>query len=204
MVDSVSRCVRQSLGLKLRIRKPIMAAPHNPSRYGETWPQHRIDACLAELAAIKSWVILSGGWAWHMMSPKGHIELKHAHDHKDIDILIGPEQVGQVVSTLNTRGFQKVRTKYDRLPSPEEFRRYEKIVEPLEQPAARVTIDFFVCNDVPHRTIDGWRVVEPTFLLSLYSNIHSSDKCFAVQAAVKLIAQGIDPQGHEALVKVPN
>ncbi|NES80682.1 MAG: hypothetical protein F6K10_04360 [Moorea sp. SIO2B7] len=180
-----------------------MADPHNPTRYGETWPQDRINACLCELESIKLWVIISGGWAWHFMSPKGHVELKHAHDHKDIDIFVKPENVALVVSTLKHRGFEKVQTKYDRLPSEEDFRRYEKIVEVDNKRPVRITIDFFVREDIPHRDIDGWMVVEPRFLLSLYSNIHTSDKCFAVQAAVKLIENGIDPEGREELLQIP-
>ena len=180
-----------------------MADPHNPARYGEIWPQHRIDACLVELDAVKPWIIVSGGWAWHFMSPKNHVELKHAHDHKDIDVFVEPQNVALAVSTLKARGFQKVRTKYDRLPSDEDFRRYEKIVEIRDSRPVRVTIDFFVRSEVPHRTIEGWMVVEPRFLLSLYSNIHSSDKCFAVQAAVKLVENGIDPEGREELVQIP-
>jgi len=180
-----------------------MGAPHNPTRYGETWPQPRIDAALAELEHIKPWAILSGGWAWHFLSPKGHIELKHAHDHKDIDLFVAPADVATVVTKLQDCGFQKVWTKYDRLPSDEEFRRYEKSVEPPNGKPIRVTIDFFLRDDVPAREIDGWRVVEPEYLLSLYSNIHSSDKCFAVQAATRLIARGIDPQGNPELVKIP-
>lgn len=179
-----------------------MAAPHNPSRYGETWPQHRIDACLAEMEAVRPWVILSGGWAWHFMSPPGHTELKHAHDHKDIDLFVPPGDVATVVSTLKHRGFEKVWTKYDRIPSDEDFRRYEKVVEVEGARPVRVTIDFFVC-EVPHREIDGWQVVEPDLLLSLYSNIHSSDKCFAVQAASRLLKQGIDPVGRTELVEIP-
>jgi hypothetical protein len=179
-----------------------MGAPHNPSRYGETWPQHRIDACLAELEAIRPWVIVSGGWAWHFMSPKGHVELKHAHDHKDIDVFVSPQDVAAVMATLQDRGFSKVWTKYDRLPSDESFRRYEKTVE-SGSTTVRVTIDFFVRGDVPHREIDGWRVVEPRFLVSLYSSIHSSDKCFAVRAAADLIERGIDPVERAELMQPP-
>jgi hypothetical protein len=180
-----------------------MGAPHNPARYGETWPQHRIDACLAELESIKRWAILSGGWAWHFMSPKGHVELKHAHDHKDVDVFALPQDVSTIVTTLQARGFGKVWTKYNRLPSDEDFRRYEKTVELAGQNPVRVTIDFFVRDDVPYREIDGWRVVEPRFLLSLYSSVHSSDKCFAVQAAAKLIERGIDPLGRSELMCPP-
>ncbi len=47
-------------------------------------------------------------------------------------------------------------------------------------------------------------MIEPEVLLSFYSNIHSSDKCFAVQAAVRLLAENIDPHGHPDLVKIPD
>jgi hypothetical protein len=103
---------------------------------------------------------------------------------------------------LKDRGFEKVWTRYDRLPSAEDFRRYEKIAEMEGERPVRVTIDFFV-RDVPHREIEGWQVVEPGFLLSLYSNIHSSDKCFGVQAASRLLKQGIDPVGRPELVEIP-
>jgi hypothetical protein len=179
-----------------------MAAPHNKNRYGETWPQYRIDCALEELKQLKDMIILSGGWAWHVMSPDGHVEYKHAHDHKDIDLFVYPDKVADVVAKLKSRGFEKVWTKYDKHQSAEDFRRYEKVVNTNDRRNVRITIDFFV-NDVPYRTVKGWMVVEPEFLLSLYSNIHSSDKCFAVQAAVKLIAAGIDPVDRAELVEIP-
>ncbi|HEC84461.1 MAG: hypothetical protein DRR08_16105 [Candidatus Parabeggiatoa sp. nov. 2] len=189
-----------------------MSDPHNKNRYGEEWPQSRIDACLEELEAIKPFVIVSGGWAWHFMSPEGHVEYKHAHDHKDIDLFVRPDEVATVVSILKSRSFEKVWTKYDKLPSQEDFRRYEKRVEfddktsvklKISPTSVKVTIDFFVSSEVPYREIDGWRVIEPTFLLGLYKSIHSSDNCFAVQAAARLIEQGIDPVGHPELVEIP-
>jgi len=64
------------------------------------WPQSRIATCLEELEIIKHFIILSGGWAWHFMSPVGHVEYKHAHDHKDIDLFVSPENVATVVSPL--------------------------------------------------------------------------------------------------------
>lgn len=67
-----------------------MSAPHNKQRYGEIWPRWRIDVSLRELAPIKPWIIVSGGWAWHFMSPRNHTEYKHAHDHKDIDLFVDP------------------------------------------------------------------------------------------------------------------
>lgn len=174
-----------------------MAAPHNLERYGELWPPERIEVSLIELEAIKPWVTLSGGWAWHFMSPKGHLELKHAHDHKDIDIFVKPTDVAMVIEVLKKRDFNRMQTKYDRLPSSEDFRRYGKVsVSP------RVIIDFFV-REVPSRMSSGWKTVEPEYLLGLYSSIHSSDKCFAVQAASKLVARGIDPAGRPELVQIP-
>ncbi|MDH5674317.1 MAG: hypothetical protein OEZ06_19485 [Myxococcales bacterium] len=179
-----------------------MGDRHNPQRYGETWPQARVDLCLDELEALRDHVVVSGGRAWHFMSPPGHLELKHAHDHKDIDLFVAPEDVATVVGVLKARGFAKVWTRYDKLPSDEDFRRYEKTVTAAEA-AVRITIDFFVRAKVPARELHGYRVVEPSYLLGLYSNIHSSDKCFAVQAAVKLLATGIDPVGRPELVAIP-
>ncbi len=180
-----------------------MSDPHNQNRYGELWPLLRIDTGLAELEAIKLFIIVSGGWAWHFMSPEGHREYKHAHDHKDIDLFVYPENVATVVSILKGRGFEKVWTKYDKLPSEQDFRRYEKRVEDENQISVKVTIDFFVKSDIPYRDIKGWQIVEPEFLLGLYKSIHSSDNCFAVQAAVQLINKGIDPVGRPELVEIP-
>lgn len=177
-----------------------MGAPHNKSRYGETWPQYKIDACLVELEKIKELVVITGGWAWHFMSPKNHIELKHAHDLKDIDLFVRPENVSLVVTRLKQNGFEEVWTKYDKHESKEDFRRYEKIVTANDK-EFRITIDFFVSNEMPTRKIDGWEVVTPEFLLSLYSNIHTSDKCFAVKASIDLIANGIVPVGRDELMQ---
>jgi hypothetical protein len=121
-----------------------MAASHNKSRYGEKWPQYRITYPLDELILLKDSIILSGGWAWHFMSPDGHEEYKHAHDHKDIDIFVLPENVANVVSILKSRGFEKVWTKYDKHQSPEDFRRYEKIITIDEGRTSRITIDLYL------------------------------------------------------------
>ncbi len=180
-----------------------MSAPHNKKRYGETWPDYRIHYPLIELDFLKPWVILSGGWAWHFISPEGHTELKHAHDHKDIDVFVRAADVAAVMAVLQTRGFEKVWTRYDKLDSEEDFRRYEKIVTAAGGKEIRLTIDFFVNDAIPARTVKGWQVVEPAHLLSLYRNIHSSDKCFAVQAAKKLLEQGIDPVDRPELVQIP-
>jgi len=175
-----------------------MADPHNMKRYGETWPLDRICACLEELQYIREHIIISGGWAWHFISPPGHTELKHAHDHKDIDIFVRPHNVTTVINALATRGFKKVPTKYDHLKGNNDFRRYEKVKD-----SHKITVDFFINKDIPSREIRGWLVVDPTSLIPLYSTIHSSSSCFAVVAAQKLLAEGQDPVGREELVQIP-
>ena len=171
-----------------------MSDPHNPARYGETWPQYKIDAYLEVLQPLKDLVVLSGGWAWHFLSPAGHPEMKHAHDHKDLDLMVPPQNVGAVMGVLRGLGFKKVGTKYDHLPSEEDFRRYEQVV-PCLGGSFRLTIDFFV-KEVPVLvTPEGWSVVRPDVLLSFYSRIHSSTSCWAVLAAQKLLAAGVAPEG---------
>lgn len=178
-----------------------MGDPHNPARYGEVWSQYKIDAYLQAMQPLKHLVVVSGGWAWHFMSPQGHTEFKHAHDHKDLDILVPPRTVSSTMAALRDAGFQKVHTKYDRLPSEEDFRRYEKVIT-LEKcqglvttlEGFRITIDFFV-KDVPVlETPSGWLVVRPDVLVGYYSTIHSSKSCWAVQAAQKLLADGRTPE----------
>ncbi|SEL70579.1 hypothetical protein SAMN04487910_3118 [Aquimarina amphilecti] len=180
-----------------------MGAPHNKKKYGELWPSYRIQCALEILIPLKDFVILSGGWAWHFLSPIGHTEYKHAHDHKDIDLFVDPKKVAQVMYILQENGFQKVWTRYDKLPSDENFRRYEKIVLMENEKSVRITIDFFVKSNIPSRKVKGWTIVKPSYLLGLYSNIHSSDKCWAVQSAIKLLDQNMDPLDREELVTIP-
>lgn len=180
-----------------------MGAPHNIKRYGEVWSEHRIQSGLEVLEKIKNKVIISGGWAWHFMSEKGHTEYKHAHDHKDIDVFVRKENVAEVVTILLQEGFQKVWTRYDHLPSKENFRRYEKTVESEDEMFHRITIDFFERNDLETVETNGFTVVRPDVLLSFYRNIHSSDKCWAVTAAKELLKKGINPIGNPLLSKIP-
>ena len=180
-----------------------MGAPHNKKRYGEVWKQDRISLSLLELQFLREFVILSGGWAWHFLSPTNHEEYKHAHDHKDIDIFVAPKSVPDLMLILLERDFEKVWTRYDHLPSDENFRRYEKKMFSVTGKPIRITIDFFVKAEVPYKTVKGWNIVAPEFLLGLYGNIHSSDKCWAVLATQKLLAKGIDPVDREELVAIP-
>lgn len=180
-----------------------MGAPHNKNRYGETWPNYRIEFGLEILEKLKPWVVISGGWAWHFMSPPNHTEYKHAHDHKDIDLFINPINVPQVMQILLAENFKKVWTRYDKIPSKENFRRYEKTLALNENRAVRITIDFFESKDIKFLSINEWNVVQPETLLSFYSNIHSSDKCWAVQAAVKLLAKNKKVVGNKLLTEKP-
>ncbi len=180
-----------------------MGANHNIKRYGELWSDYRIEHGLKILEQLKQWIVISGGWAWHFMSEHNHTEYKHAHDHKDIDIFVNPKHVPQVMSVLLEQGFQKVWTRYDYLPSQENFRRYEKIDWLESGKQIRITIDFFESASVETITVNGWKIVAPKTLLSYYSSIHSSDKCWAVKAASKLLNQGKDPVGNTLLSKKP-
>ena len=51
--------------------------------------------------------------------------------------------------------------------------------------------------------VNGWKVVEPATLLSYYSNIHGSDKCWAVKAALQLLKNKETVIGNELLIKNP-
>lgn len=172
-----------------------MSDPHNINRYGEVWNQEKIDICLSELEYLKDDIILSGGWAWHFISPHNHKELKHAHDHKDIDIFVYPEKTVEVIQTLITRGFHKVSTRFDNPSNKESFRRYVKNVK-----GTKVIVDFFI-KKISYIEIDGWKVVEPSQLIQLYKNIHTSKNCFAVVSAEKLLNKGINILHREELMQ---
>jgi hypothetical protein len=107
--------------------------------------------------------------------------------------MVPPRTVASTMSILHGLGFEKVRTKYDRLPSDEDFRRYEKVVEVEGHEPFRLTIDFFV-KDVPTlQCPGGWLVVRPDVLIGYYSTIHSSKSAWAVVAAKRLLDAGQSP-----------
>ena len=178
-----------------------MGAPHNKERYGETWSQERLDATLCRIRPLRPHVVLSGGWAWHFMSPDGHPEYKHAHDHKDVDMFVHPVDIGMIIGLLSAQGFLRVSTRYDSVKK--DFMRYERH-EHIPGGIFKITLDVFL-KSVPFRVVrDQWRVVEPKYLLSLYDSVHTSGECFAVAAAKKLMAEGVDPVDNELLVKIPD
>ena len=169
-----------------------MGDPHNPKRAGEVWDQARIDIQLKELDAIKDLVVVSGGWAWHFMSPAGHDEVKTHHDHKDIDIFVKPEKFDELRLRLVLRGFQRQRTQYDN-PSVG-FYRFTLYYE-----SGKVVYDIFL-EDVPSIEVNGFKVVEPNKLISMYGVKHTSEQCLAVQAARKLLKNKVDPVGRPELI----
>lgn len=173
-----------------------LSDPHRTDRYGETWNPIRLKITLEEIGKFRHMVTLSGGWAWHFMTPAGHEELKHAHDHKDIDLFVTPAEVGIFVSLLKSQGYEKTWTRFDRLPTSKDFTRYSKTIKDQESgEPVKVVLDVFV-GVVPSIIAQGFRVVEPRTLLSYYGVKHSSDRCFSFQIASKLIAEGVNPNGH--------
>jgi hypothetical protein len=97
---------------------------------GEMWNPHRFAVLANEVEAVREYGALSGGWAWHFMSPR-HEEEKHLHDHRDIDIHVFPDRFADLVTFLTERGYGRQKTRFDD-PSGE-FIRYEKHVFPCPQ-----------------------------------------------------------------------
>lgn len=175
-----------------------MGAPHNPQRYSEEWKVEDLLFIDNEIDAVKDLVVVSGGWAWHWMTPVAHPEYKHAHDHKDADLFVSPEDVGELMEALEQRRFEKQWTRFD--DHNADFHRYVKEDDLDEEcrvdKRRKVILDLFT-EEVPFvETASGIRVVEPKHLLSLYGVKHSSGECFSVQIAKELIANGQDPNGH--------
>jgi hypothetical protein len=169
-----------------------VAAPHNKNRYGEEYDPEEIEAIRAEIEVVRDFVAVSGGWAWHFMSPP-HTELKHAHDHKDADLFVDPDRLWEMLPLIKSRGFEKVWTRFDGLT--ENFVRYVKVVEGESRPI-KVIFDLFVEKVPTTETPSGVRIVEPNYLISLYGVKHSSESCFSLQIARRLLARGESPIGH--------
>src|SRR5207253_5969818 len=138
---------------------------HDPARIGELWNPLRIAVLLAEIEAVREYVTLSGGWAWHFMTPPGHVELKHAHDHKDADLFVEPHQFGILAALLKSRGFTKTWTRFDNTPRSDTFTCYVKTVEQAGE-VVKIMFDVFA-ETIPWVEAQGFRVVEPNYLLSL-------------------------------------
>lgn len=154
-----------------------------------------------EVRALGELIVVSGGLAWHFLSPAGHPEYRHAHDHKDLDFLVPPDRANEAAAAMKERGYSRVWTRFDRFPSAEQFRRYEKFEETKEGPV-KVQVDFFV-RQTTWRLAQGVRVVEPAELIGFYRSIHSSSSAWAVVQAQRLLADGIDPEGRPELLMPP-
>jgi len=173
--------------MKTKIKK------HNPERYGELYDDSHLKNQMEELLLIKEWIALSGGWAWHFISPP-HTEYKHLHDHRDIDIFVKPENFLKVQMTLESNDWYHIKTKYDN----NSFIRYEKIKQ-----NRKMVIDMFK-GDLPTIEVKGWKVADPIHLITLYYTVHQSAHCIAVQATRELHKNGISPIDNELLIKLPN
>ena len=149
---------------------------HDPTRVGQLWSAGRIADQLNEINQLRPHIILSGGWAWHFLSPP-HDELKILHDHSDIDLFVHPANFMTFRTLVIARGFERIKTKYDN----REFSRFRKSSDD-----GKIVLDAFL-GSPPYVNIQGYRVVEPTHLLGLYDSIHQSIGCVAVQAAKKLL-----------------
>jgi hypothetical protein len=163
---------------------------HNPKRFGEVYDLSFISQQIKELEAIKPWIILSGGWAWHFISPV-HTEYKHLHDHTDIDIFVLSVNFLKVQLSLEENGWKRMKTKYD----SNAFIRYEKYLD------RKMVIDFFK-GEIPNIEVKGWKVAEPNYLLSLYKTIHQRDNCIAVQNSLELQKKGFVIVDNELLIQL--
>lgn len=162
------------------------------------WKQEKLEAQLEAVKLIIDKVVVSGGLAWHLMSPP-HKETKLIHDHKDVDLFVEPPDTNEVIAILKRAGFVKYWTKYDGNPG---FFRYGKTEQQGEK-RVKVLIDLFV-EKAPFIIIQSegavFRVVKPETLLSYYRGPLQSSKCTAVKATSILISRGIYPVNRPELI----
>jgi hypothetical protein len=161
-----------------------------------TWKQEKLLAQLDTVKELEDKVVISGGLAWHIMSPE-HVEKKTIHDHSDIDLFAIPERSLEVFAKLKEMGFNRYWTKYN---TPN-FYRYGKTVQ-KDNKRVKVLIDLFI-ETVPFIKVGEFQIVEPKYLLKLYETTHSSKNCTAVVNAV-LVKKGIDPVGKMELIGKKN
>ena len=171
-----------------------MGAPHNAKRYGEEWNAIDLVVMETEIDKFRDLIVVSGGWAWHYMSPP-HQELKHAHDHKDADLFVDPDILWKMMERMASEGYEKTWTRFDGVT--DNFVRYTKVVDG-ERPV-KVIFDLFIEKVLAVDTVSGIKVVEPETLLSFYGRKHSSVECFSVAIAKELIAKGLNPVGHKKM-----
>src|SRR5215469_12609724 len=99
--------------------------PPRADRARELWNPIRLAVMEREIRALAPvGVVLSGGWAWHFMSPVGHTEFRQGHDYKDVDLFLPKRGAAIALEAVKERGYSRAWTKYDRFDSQDEFRRY--------------------------------------------------------------------------------
>lgn len=178
-----------------------MADPHRKSRYGQQWPANEIHVLGGQVELLAPYVVISGGWAWHLMSPY-HVDYKHAHDLKDIDCFVHPTRITEFVIFLKSLGYTREKTKYDHMSAFYRFVRH--VDDPHLSETTKVVLDIFIAV-VPFVNVGHYCIVEPLYLLSLYgkhnpdSRLHGSGQCWSVQNAQKLVDQGESPILHLAM-----
>lgn len=160
-----------------------------------TWKQEKLLAQIDTVDALEDKVVVSGGLAWHFMSPD-HVESKIVHDHSDVDLFAIPSQSQEVFSKLKEMGFNRYWTKY----ATPNFYRYGRTAN-RNNKRVKVLIDLFI-EEVPFITVGKYKIVDPKFLLKLYESTHSSKNCTAVVNATKLMNKGINPVGRLELIGV--
>lgn len=160
-----------------------------------TWKQEKLLEQLSVVEALGDGVVVSGGLAWHLMSPP-HIENKKHHDHSDIDLFVLTDQKlpHLVFCKLKSLGFNRYWTKY----ATKNFYRYGKTAQ-RDGKRVKILIDLFI-GDIPFIKIGNYQVVNPKNLLPLYETTHSSKNCTAVLNATELMKQGINPVGRMELI----
>jgi hypothetical protein len=162
------------------------------------WKQQKLEAQIETVRSVKDLVVVSGGLAWHLISPE-HEEIKKMHDHSDVDLFVSPGDYASVVTTLRGRGFNRYWTKYDGI-TPRFYRYGSSVQHGGKQ--VKVLLDIFL-EDVPSIEVGEFRVVKPAHLLTYYGRTHASARCWAVHQARILVARGIDPVGREELIQEP-
>lgn len=158
-----------------------------------TWKNEKLLAQLDVVDALGDLVVVSGGLAWHLMSPP-HVEEKIMHDHSDIDLFALPKTSYEVFAKLKSMGYSQFWTKYN----TKNFYRYGQTIQKGEK-RVKVLIDLYV-EEVPFIKVNGYQIVEPKYLLSLYETTHSSKDCTAVKNATILVSHGQDPVGRYELI----
>jgi len=162
-----------------------------------TWKWEKLEAQLLAVRAIKDYAVVSGGLAWHLMSPP-HEENKKVHDHSDVDLFIIPEHFATAIEILKSMDFHRWWTRYDNITP--NFYRYGKTTTWTNGKRVKTELDLFV-RKMPYRMVGEFKVITPEALLPLYQECHSSSRCVAVQSAIQLMKNGIDPLGRIELVE---